>query len=56
MKYGFPLLNTLYFTDGKNAPYESLVDGATAEEGPEKSVILYLASQGADVNARLVLI
>ena len=42
-----------YFSDGKNAPYESLVDTSTADnDGIEKSVILYLAGQGADVNAK----
>ena len=43
-----PLL--YFFSDVKNAPYESLVDTDTDAE--ERSVILYLAGQGADVNAR----
>ena len=44
----------LFFSEGKNAPYESLIDTSTADNhgGEEKSVILYLAGQGADVNAR----
>ena len=36
-----------YVTDGKNAPYESSLNSKN-----ERSVILYLASHGADVNAR----
>ena len=43
-------------TAGKNAPYESLVDTnsglAGNGSGKDRSVILYLASQGANVNAR----
>ena len=41
---------------GKNAPYESLVDTNSGlpdnGSGKDRSVILYLASQGANVNAR----
>ena len=41
---------------GKNAPYESRVDTNSGlpdnGSGKDRSVILYLASQGANVNAR----